>query len=56
MSNEVIIMVAPNGARKTKSDHDSLPVSIEDTVSEALLCFEAGASGILVLPIEQLIP
>ena len=46
MSNEVIIMVAPNGARKTKSDHDSLPVSIEDTVSEALLCFEAGASAL----------
>ena len=39
-------MVAPNGARKTKSDHDSLPVSIEDTVSEALSCFEAGASAL----------
>ena len=39
-----IIMVAPNGARKTRRDHDSLPVSIADTVSEALLCFQAGAS------------
>ena len=46
MSREAIIMVAPNGARKTKSDHDSLPVSIEDTVDEALACFEVGASAL----------
>lgn len=46
MSRDPIIMVAPNGARKTKSDHDSLPVSIEDTVDEALACFEAGASAL----------
>ena len=39
-------MVAPNGARKTKSDHPSLPVSITDTVSEAELCHEAGASAL----------
>ena len=39
-------MVAPNGARKTRSDHSSLPVSIEDTVSEAALCRAAGASAL----------
>jgi 3-keto-5-aminohexanoate cleavage enzyme len=44
MTRDVIIMVAPNGARKTKLDHASLPVSIEDTVTEAALCHAAGAS------------
>jgi uncharacterized protein (DUF849 family) len=44
MTRNVIIMVAPNGARKTKLDHASLPVSIEDTVTEAALCHAAGAS------------
>lgn len=39
-------MVAPNGARKTRSDHSRLPVSIEDTVSEAALCQAAGASAL----------
>lgn len=39
-------MVAPNGARKTRSDHDRLPVSIEETVNEALLCYRAGACAL----------
>jgi uncharacterized protein (DUF849 family) len=39
-----IIMVAPNGARKTRHDHPNLPLSIEETVDEAQRCFEAGAS------------
>jgi len=43
---DVIIMVAPNGARKTKRDHQSLPVSITDTVSEAALCYAAGAAAL----------
>ena len=46
MSREAIIMVAPNGARKTKADHRSLPVSIADTVAEAARCFAAGASAL----------
>jgi 3-keto-5-aminohexanoate cleavage enzyme len=46
MTRDVIIMVAPNGARKTKLDHATLPVSIEDTVSEAALCHAAGASAL----------
>ena len=43
---DTIIMAAPNGARKTKRDHATLPVSIVDTVSEAALCHAAGASAL----------
>lgn len=43
---DVIIMVAPNGARKTRRDHAALPVSIEDTVEEAVQCHAAGASAL----------
>ena len=43
---KVIVMVAPNGARKTKHDHPSLPVSIVDTVSEAAQCHAAGAAAL----------
>lgn len=46
MSRGTIIMVAPNGARKTRSDHQRLPVSIDETVDEALACFDAGASAL----------
>ena len=46
MSRDVVIMVAPNGARKTKADHRSLPVSIAATVDEAERCFAAGASAL----------
>jgi uncharacterized protein (DUF849 family) len=40
------IMVAPNGARKTKSDHPALPITIGEIVSEASQCFNAGADGL----------
>jgi uncharacterized protein (DUF849 family) len=43
---DVVIMVAPNGARKTKRDHSALPVSIADTVSEAAACHAAGAAAL----------
>jgi len=39
-----IIMIAPNGARKTRLDHPALPVSIEETIDEAVLCHAAGAT------------
>ena len=39
-----IIMAAPNGASKTSKDHPALPVSIEQTVTEAVQCHTAGAS------------
>ena len=44
MAHTAIIMAAPNGARKTKEDHPNIALTIEETVSEAALCFEAGAS------------
>lgn len=40
------IMVAPNGARKTKADHPALPVTIEETIMAAKASFEAGADGL----------
>ncbi len=46
MPDSVILMVAPNGARKTRSDHRNLPVSIADTVDEAAACYAAGACAI----------
>ncbi len=40
------IMVAPNGARKTKIDHPNLPMTILETVEVARECFAAGAGAI----------
>lgn len=40
------IMVAPNGARRTKADHPALPVTIPQIVETAKTCFAAGAGGI----------
>mgnify|MGYP000067467688 CR=1 FL=1 len=40
------IMVAPNGARLTRSDHPALPVTIDETVACALACQKAGADGL----------
>jgi 3-keto-5-aminohexanoate cleavage enzyme len=40
------IMVAPNGARRMKTDHPALPVTIEETVAAARACYEAGADAI----------
>ena len=37
-------MAAPNGARKTRQDHPGLPVSIRQTVDEAVRCHAAGAT------------
>ena len=37
------VMVAPNGARKTKADHPLLPITIEETVETAKACFLEGA-------------
>jgi 3-keto-5-aminohexanoate cleavage enzyme len=40
-----IIMVAPNGARKTKRDHPALPVSIDETVAATIASKAVGAHG-----------
>lgn len=42
----IAIIVAPNGARKTKQDHDQLPMTIEEMVAEAKACQTAGATMI----------
>ncbi|MTI04565.1 3-keto-5-aminohexanoate cleavage protein [Roseibium denhamense] len=39
-------MVAPNGARRMKSDHAALPLTIAETVEAAKACFEAGAGAL----------
>lgn len=41
-----LIMVAPNGARRTKADHPALPMTIGETVATAKAGFEAGAGGL----------
>ncbi|EFO32161.1 aminotransferase class-III [Roseibium sp. TrichSKD4] len=40
------IMVAPNGARRTKADHPQLPITSAETVVVAKACFQAGAGAI----------
>jgi len=40
------IMVAPNGARKTKSDHPAIPITISEVVTTAMACRDAGADGL----------
>ena len=40
------IMVAPNGARRTKDDHRAIPMQIEQTVATAQACYNAGAGAL----------
>lgn len=40
------VMVAPNGARRGKSDHPALPVTDDEMVETAIACHAAGADGI----------
>ncbi len=40
------LMVAPNGARRTRADHPALPVTVAQTVDTAVSCYRAGANGI----------
>ena len=37
-------MAAPNGARKVKTDHPAMPVTIMETIAAAKECHAAGAS------------
>ncbi|TQV82263.1 3-keto-5-aminohexanoate cleavage protein [Denitrobaculum tricleocarpae] len=46
MTSSATIMVAPNGARKTKSDHPEVPMTIAETAQTAAACAEAGATAI----------
>jgi 3-keto-5-aminohexanoate cleavage enzyme len=40
----LVVMVAPNGARRTEADHPELPITPAQLGREAALCAEAGAS------------
>lgn len=40
------LMVAPNGARRGKSDHPALPIELDELVATAVACHNAGADGI----------
>lgn len=40
------LMVAPNGARKQKSDHPALPITLDEMVTCAKDCAAAGADGL----------
>ena len=44
MTQPTIIMAAPNGARKVKTDHPAMPVTIIETIAAAKECHAAGAS------------
>jgi uncharacterized protein (DUF849 family) len=40
----LVVMVAPNGARRTKADHPHLPITPAEIAREAELCAAAGAT------------
>lgn len=44
----VSIMVAPNGARRMKTDHPALPITAEEVAADAQRCREAGANAVHV--------
>jgi 3-keto-5-aminohexanoate cleavage enzyme len=46
MASPLVITVAPNGARRTKSDHPALPIDPREIGLEAARCHEAGAAMI----------
>lgn len=46
MSEKAVVIVAPNGARRSKDDHQNLPISATELSEEAVLCLEAGATMI----------
>jgi uncharacterized protein (DUF849 family) len=48
----LVVMVAPNGARRTKADHPALPITPTEIAREAALCAEAGA-GVLHLHVRD---
>lgn len=43
---DLCIMVAPNGARRTRADHPAVPISPEDLAKTARACQDAGAGAI----------
>ncbi len=46
MAGQVLIMVAPNGARLGKEDHPALPMTAQELAAEACACQRAGAAAV----------
>jgi uncharacterized protein (DUF849 family) len=46
MFQPLVIIVAPNGARRNKADHPALPMSPREIALEAVRCHDAGAAMI----------
>jgi 3-keto-5-aminohexanoate cleavage enzyme len=42
----LVLMVAPNGARRTKIDHPELPITPQQLAAEAARCMAAGATAL----------
>ncbi|MGH6903418.1 MAG: 3-keto-5-aminohexanoate cleavage protein [Geminicoccaceae bacterium] len=40
----LVVTVAPNGARRTKTDHPDLPITPAEIARDAAWCADAGAS------------
>lgn len=45
MTDKVMIMVAPNGARRTKVDHPHLPITPDEVVEAVIAARDAGAAA-----------
>jgi len=48
MTDKIMIMVAPNGARRTKADHPDLPISPDEVVASVVASHKAGAAAVHV--------
>jgi uncharacterized protein (DUF849 family) len=48
VNQKIAIIAAPNGARKQKTDHPALPVSIQEIVTDVIACRDAGAAMVHV--------
>ncbi|MGE0210791.1 MAG: 3-keto-5-aminohexanoate cleavage protein [Parvibaculaceae bacterium] len=46
LARDVLIMVAPNGARRSKADHAGLPLTPFELAGTARACMDAGAAAI----------
>ncbi|MDN2664589.1 3-keto-5-aminohexanoate cleavage protein [Psychromonas sp. 14N.309.X.WAT.B.A12] len=42
--HKAAIIVAPNGARKTRQDHPAVPITVEQIVQDVIACRDAGAA------------
>ena len=40
------LMVAPNGSRRMKTDHESIPITIDEICKTAKACYNSGAEAL----------